>query len=153
MPLLLFFPPWYQMEFWLTPGLCLSTPPPSLCTGHILTTSRWFRGEDCGRAINWAAGLCQAKLPLLFLQQSSSNYGGHASVERSSAIWCCFVTVSCHSAWMRKEFTAEQKGASQGEQILPMLIIHWHNAWMKAFHWDSAGWTVPLRFNRFFNWT
>lgn len=44
---------------------------------HVLTTSRWCRGEDCGRSINLAPVPCQKKLPLLFLQQSPSNYGFH----------------------------------------------------------------------------
>jgi len=92
--------------------------------GHILTTSRWFRGEDCGRAINWAPVLCQTKLPLLFLQQSPSNYGFHACMEQSSAIWRCFVTVTCQSGWMWKiglkaEFRKNGIDASRAGRIFP----------------------------------
>lgn len=90
----------------LSPLPEVTPPPPSTSpphTGHILTTSHWFIGEDCGRAINQAPELCQRKLPLLFLQQSSSNSAFHACVERSSTIWHCFVTVTCLSGGIRKK--------------------------------------------------
>lgn len=94
---------WYQMWLWLTPEPCPSSHSSLPHIGHILTTSHWFIGEDCGRAINRAPELCQTKLPLLFLQQSSSNYGFHACVEWRSTIWRCFVTVTCLSGWTRNK--------------------------------------------------
>ncbi|KAK5906589.1 hypothetical protein CesoFtcFv8_004520 [Champsocephalus esox] len=53
----------------------------------VLPTSAMFsprrcRGEDCGRAINFAPVPCQTKLPLLFLQQSPSNDGFHSCREQ-----------------------------------------------------------------------
>lgn len=61
-------------------------------TSRVLTTSRWCRGEDCGRSINLAPVPCQKKLPPLFLQQSPPNYGFHTSrVARPNHL-----TLLCH---------------------------------------------------------
>lgn len=81
---------------------------------HVLTTSRWCRGEDCGRAINWAPVPCQTKLPRLFLQQSPSNYGFHTCREQSWAIWCCFVTVTCYCAANAKQLSSRRGWGETG---------------------------------------
>lgn len=60
--------------------------------GHVLTTSRWSRGEDCGRAINGTPVLRQRQLPLLFSQWRLPNYGFHTCSEQKPKR----LTLLCH---------------------------------------------------------
>lgn len=79
---------------------------------HVLTTSRWCRGEGCGRAINLAPVPCQTKLPLLFLQQSLSNYGFHTCREAKPN----HLTLLCH-CHMPLGSNADRQGSEETGEV------------------------------------